>query len=70
MSGQYNPKVANPWLSNNIVQMRSASEQVPFFFGGAQAPTVLGLQASSFNGSGFSKNTIKTVLTKHTRKLF
>jgi hypothetical protein len=52
MSGGYNPKVANPHMSNNIPQMRSAEFQKPFFFGGAQAPTALGLNSKHYSGSG------------------
>jgi hypothetical protein len=52
MSGGYNPKVSNPNMSNSIPQMRSWKNQTPFFFGGAQTPTALGLPEGSFNGSG------------------
>jgi hypothetical protein len=52
MSGGYNPKVSNPNMSNSIPQMRSFMNQTPFFFGGAQTPTSLGLREGSFNGSG------------------
>jgi hypothetical protein len=55
MSGGYNPKVSNPYMSNNITQMKSNDRQVPFFFGGAQTPIALSLPAGSFSGSGFSK---------------
>lgn len=47
----YNPKVAHPNMSNDIVQMRSGTQQVPFFFGGAQAPTDLFLKKSKYDGS-------------------
>ena len=57
MSGGYNPKVSNPWLSNNIPQMKSDELQKPFFFGGAQTPIALSLPVGSFSGSGFSRGT-------------
>lgn len=47
MSGGYNPKVEFPHMSNNIPQMRSGEFQKPFFFGGAQAPTALGIRTTS-----------------------
>jgi len=54
MSGGYNPKVSNPYLSNSITQMRSNDMQTPFFFGGSQVPIDLELPAGSFSGSGMS----------------
>jgi hypothetical protein len=57
MSGGYNPKVSNPWLSNSIPQMKSNELQKPFFFGGAQTPIALSLPVGSFSGSGFSRGT-------------
>lgn len=51
MSGGYSPKVSNPNMSNKIVQMKSGELQKPFFFGGAQAPTALGLSGSQYSGS-------------------
>ena len=38
-SYSYNPKVAMPWLSNDIPQMRSNTLQAPFYFGGSQIPS-------------------------------
>ena len=38
-SYSYNPKVAMPWLSNDIPQMRSNALQAPFYFGGSQIPS-------------------------------
>lgn len=62
MSGGYSPKVSNPNMSNNIIQMKSGELQRPFFFGGSQTPTALGLSGSHYSGSsggglgmGFSK---------------
>jgi hypothetical protein len=52
MSGGYNPKVAHPYMSNNIPQMRSEEFQVPFFFGGSQVPNELMLKPNTFSGSG------------------
>ena len=54
MSGGYNPKVEHPFMSNNIPQMRSQAFQKPFYFGGSQVPTNLGLSKSQFSGSGFT----------------
>lgn len=53
MSGGYSPKVANPTMSNDIPQMRSAVYQKPFYFGGSQVPVNLGLSKQSYSGSGF-----------------
>ena len=50
MSGGYNPKVSMPNLQNNAPPLRSGGFQKPFFFGGAQTPTALGLR--SISGSG------------------
>ena len=43
MSGFYNvwPKVLNP--DRELPQMTSASYQPPFYFGGSQVPTALGI---------------------------
>jgi hypothetical protein len=54
MSGGYSPKVANPYMSNNIPQMRSQAFQKPFFFGSSQVPVNLGLSKQLFSGSGFT----------------
>jgi len=54
MSGGYNPKVEHPFMSNNIPQMRSQAFQKPFYFGGSQVPTNLGLIKGDFSGSGFT----------------
>ena len=40
-------KVSHPYTSNNIVQMRSAGFQAPFFFGGSQVPHTLGIKGNS-----------------------
>ena len=53
MSGGYSPKVANPTMSNDIPQMRSACFQKPFYFGGSFVPINLGLPKQSYSGSGF-----------------
>jgi len=55
MSGGYNPKVANPYMSNDIPQMRSLEFQPPFYFGGSQVPYDLNLPKNSYSGSGLSK---------------
>lgn len=41
-------------MSNNIPQMRSTEYQPPFFFGGSQIPSALGLKKGSYSGSGFT----------------
>jgi len=41
MSGNFNFKVAHPYMSNNIPQMRSEEFQPAFFFGGSQVPNDL-----------------------------
>ena len=54
----YNPKVAHPYMLNSIPQMSSFKDQIPFYFGGAQAPTALNLARIQYNGSkgeGFHK---------------
>ena len=38
LCSNYNPKVSNPYMSNNISQMRSDGYQTPFYFGGSQVP--------------------------------
>jgi len=43
MNSGYYPKVMNPTMSNNIPQMKSLGFQKPFFFGGSQIPSALGL---------------------------
>jgi hypothetical protein len=61
MNSGYYPKVLNPNLSNSIPQMKSEEYQLPFFFGGSQVPTDLGLPVGSFSGSGMSKMKITKV---------
>ena len=75
MSGFYNywPKVNHP--DEIFAQMNSASHQPPFFFGGSQVPTALGIQGNglsshhkisthgSKSGQGIVKQT--THLEKH-----
>lgn len=56
-SGGYNPKVFNPTMSNDIPQMKSNCFQRPFFFGGSQIPSELGLSKGSYSGSGFTGDT-------------
>jgi hypothetical protein len=53
MSGGYNPKVSMPNLQNNAPPLRSGGFQKPFFFGGAQTPTALGLRSISGSGVDF-----------------
>jgi len=60
MSYNYNfhPKVNNPHLSNNIPQLRSGGFQAPFFFGGSQVPTALGIAGRGFHKGSPSKTHI------------
>ena len=62
MSGVYNHwiKVLEPGLPNDIVQMRSNGEQVPFYFGASTVPHVLGISGSGFN----TQHTISTIMPK------
>lgn len=57
MSGIYQNwlKVQNPNMSNNIVPMESGGFQQPFFFGGSQVPSSLGLDDFEISGSGIKK---------------
>jgi len=50
----YNPKVNNPILSNDIPQMRDEALQKPFFFGGSQVPVNLGIN-QDISGKGLNK---------------
>lgn len=65
MSGFYNNwlKVQNPTMSNEIPQMESNGSQTPFYFGGSQVPSNLGLQNTTHmvNGGGMSKVNFKPV---------
>ena len=44
----FNPDVVNP-----RVRSQTASQQIPFFFGGSQIPFNLGMPKGSFSGTGF-----------------
>lgn len=48
MSGGYAPLVLNP----RSYQIQTLSQQVPFYFGGSQVPSQLGLKPGTFSGSG------------------
>jgi hypothetical protein len=53
-------KVSHPYTSNNIVQMRSAGFQAPFYAGGrANIPYYLGLE----DNNSIEKRSIKSILT-------
>lgn len=43
----FNPKVLNPDMTNNIVQMRSGGFQAPFIAGGNQVAFYLGMKGNS-----------------------
>jgi hypothetical protein len=51
----YFPKVTHQYASNNIPQMRSDTQQTPFFFGGSQVPVALGMSGSGFHYGSHSK---------------
>lgn len=40
-------KVGNPFAPNNIIQMQSGGFQPPFFPGGSQVPSTLGIKGNS-----------------------
>jgi hypothetical protein len=50
-------KVANPRHPNNIVQMRSGGYQPPFFLGGSQVPSSLGIKGNSNTSTNTLPNT-------------
>jgi hypothetical protein len=54
MSGFYQNwlKVQNPNMSNNIIPMESGGYQQPFFFGGSQVPSSIGLKNTEITGEG------------------
>jgi len=56
MSGFYSnwTKIQNPDFTNNNVQMQSGGSQVPFYFGGSNVPTALGIDAHIISGSGIN----------------
>jgi hypothetical protein len=43
----FNPKVLNPDMTNNIIQMRSGGFQPPFIAGGNQTAFYLGMKGNS-----------------------
>ena len=53
MSGGYNAKVVKPDCYK--IQTESNSFQKPFFMGGAQTPTALGLSPHTYSGAGVAK---------------
>jgi hypothetical protein len=66
----YNPKMANPYMSVNIPQMRSASFQTPFFFGGSQVPNDLGItKQPKMTGGAIKKHKFTTLQQSDTKQL-
>jgi hypothetical protein len=53
MSGGYNAKVMKP--DSYKVQTESNGYQKPFFMGGAQTPTALGIAPHTYSGAGVAK---------------
>ena len=50
-SYSYQPKVANPYLKNDIPQMESGASQARFYFGGSQVPYNIPALSSSSSSS-------------------
>ena len=63
MSGGYNAKVVNPDYYK--IQTESGGYQKPFFMGGAQTPTALGIAPHTYSGAGVAKKLAPTVDTHH-----
>jgi hypothetical protein len=62
-AGGYNAKVVRP--NGYKVQTESGAYQVPFYFGGAQAPLQLHLDLNKISGLGLKmKNTDPTITRK------
>ena len=54
MNSGFYPQVVNPKFRR--VQTESNALQKPFYFGGSQVPSDLGLPNQSFSGAGFHKD--------------
>ena len=63
MSGGFNAKVVLP--DSYKVQTESGGYQKPFFMGGAQTPTALGIAPHTYSGAGVAKKLAPTVDTHH-----
>jgi len=63
MSGGFNAKVVLP--DSYKVQTESGGFQKPFFMGGAQTPTALGIAPHTYSGAGVAKKLPPTVDTHH-----
>ena len=61
-------KVANPRHPNNIVQMRSGGFQPPFFLGGSQVPSSLGIKGNSDTSINVLPKTVYSATEKETKK--
>ena len=67
----FNPKVLNPYNSNNIVQMRSGELQPRFIAGGNQTAYYLGLKGNNITAEMPKTDTYSTyekIIKKHTKK--
>jgi hypothetical protein len=67
----FNPKVLNPRLSNNIVQMESGEFQPRFIAGGNQTAYYLGLRGNNMTATIPKETTYSTyerIIKKHTKK--
>jgi hypothetical protein len=61
-------KVANPRQSNHIVQMRSRGFQAPFFAGGNQVPSALGIKGNSITSTNSLPTSAYSTTEKMTKK--
>ena len=60
LCSNYNPKLNNPYMSNNIPQMKSDGFQTPFYFAGSQVPETLAQM--------YHSNTYEPVIKKRRMK--
>ena len=61
-------KVSNPRHPNNIVQMRSNGFQAPFFPGGSQVPSALGIKGNSTTSTNSLPTTVYSTAEKMMKK--
>ena len=61
-------KVAHPRHPNNIVQMRSGGYQPPFFLGGSQVPSSLGIKGNSNTSANSLPQATYSATEKMTKK--
>ena len=61
-------KVNNPRQSNHIVQMRSGGFQAPFYPGGSQVPSALGIKGNSTTSTNSLPTTVYSTAEKMMKK--